>query len=115
MNQIHIFLVPPDVVGGEWAQRNYRELLLAREFESGAHQLTSDSMPREFCGDFRVDEDELARHTPICQECGLTADVRLEPAIHLVVRDIEAGVRVGAHRQEQVYFPLGDTTTRPAN
>src|ERR1700733_893359 len=91
MNQIHIFLVPPDVTDDERAHRDHRERMLAREFYSGAHQLTSDSMPFELGGDFRVDEDEPARHAPIYEECGLTADVRLEPILRLVVRDLDNG------------------------
>ncbi len=85
-----MFLVPPEVIGGERAQRNHHESLLAREFDSGTHQRTSDSVPCEFSGDFRVDQDELARRAPIYEECGLTARACLEPVVRLVVRDIEA-------------------------
>jgi hypothetical protein len=42
--------------------------------------------PCERGGDFRVDEDDLARHAPIYKERSLPADVRLKA----VVRDIEA-------------------------
>jgi hypothetical protein len=49
--------------------------------DSGTHQLTSDSAPRELAGDFRVDQDELARHAPVCEKCGLAARVRLEPVV----------------------------------
>src|SRR5579872_3648052 len=87
----------PEVIDGERAQRNDREPMLARKFDASAHQLTSESMPCELGGDFRVNEDELARHTPICEERGLTANVRLEAVTRLVVRDIEDRVRLNAH------------------
>ena len=86
MNQVRICLVPPKVVSGERAQRNHREPLLACVFDSGAYQLTSDSVPCELGGDFRVDEDELARHAPVYKERSLPADVRLKAVIHLVYR-----------------------------
>jgi hypothetical protein len=44
-----------------------------------------------------VDEDDLARHAPTYKERSLPADVRLKAVIHLVVRDIEARVRLRAH------------------
>ena len=97
MDEIQIFLVPADELGGKRAQRNDREPLRAREFDSGSHQRTADAMPCEFAGDFRVDQDKPSRQAPIGEEGGLAASVRLEAAGRLVVRDIQARVRFDAH------------------